>query len=257
MHREHAAALQAQLDAQRNSFTYRRTRDGGLIGRLRLSPYSAAVLDQWLARADRPHPGTDGFEDDRDPRTRRADTLVDTLAGSMARDAGAGAPPGVQIGVTLDYDPIRERVGDAVLDAGGTLTPTELRRLACDAAFLPIVLGGQGQPIDLGRATRTWSPAQRRAVIARDRGCAAPGCDRPPAACQIHHNIEWEHGGPTDIANAALLCLFHHQQVHRQGWTVTLANNGHPTFRPPRTIDPHQRPRQHHRYQLQLVRLRT
>ena len=128
-----------------------------------------------------------------------------------------------------------------MLDTGGALTPHQLRRLACDAGLIPCLLDGDSQPLDVGRARRTWTDAQRRAVTARDRGCTAPGCDRPPAACHLHHRDEWSQGGNTDIRNAALLCDHHHGQVHRQGWKVVLAPNGYPAFLPPETIDPEQR----------------
>ncbi|MGH8971224.1 MAG: DUF222 domain-containing protein, partial [Actinomycetes bacterium] len=166
-------------------------------------------------------------------------------------------PSNVAITVSIALAELHARLGQVgLLHTGGTLTPTQLRRLACDAALIPAVLGGPGQVLDLGRATRDWTLPQRRAVTLRDRGCAAPGCDRPPAACQIHHRDHWEDGGPTDLCNACLLCLFHHQQVHRQGWKVVLAANGYPAFIPPASIDPDRRPRQHHRYRLALLTTR-
>ena len=105
-----------------------------------------------------------------------------------------------------------------------------------------------------GRATRNFSIAQRRGLAIRDRGCVAPGCDYAPFACDGHHSvITWAEGGPTDLDNGALLCDFHHHQVHRQGWRVILADNGYPALIPPKSIDPDQRPRQHHRFRLQLL----
>ena len=89
----------------------------------------------------------------------------------------------------------------ACLDFGGTLSPESLRMLCCDAAVVPIVLGGNGQPLDVGRVTRTIPDGLRRAVAARDRGCAHPGCDRPPSWCEVHHIRAWEHGGPTRLDN--------------------------------------------------------
>jgi hypothetical protein len=115
------------------------------------------------------------------------------------------------------------------------------------------VLGSPSQVLDLGRATKEWNMAQRRALAIRDRGCVAPGCDREPFACQAHHRFRWADGGPTDINNGALLCDFHHHQVHRQHWQVILAANGHPALIPPTSIDREQRPIQHHRYRLQLL----
>jgi hypothetical protein len=144
-----------------------------------------------------------------------------------------------------------------MLDTGVALTAAELRLLACDAGIIPAVLGSPSQVLDLGRATRNFSIAQRRALAIRDRGCVAPGCDYPPSGCDGHHCvITWADGGPTDLDNGALLCDFHHHQVHRQGWRVVLAANGYPALIPPPSIDPQQRPRQHHRYRLQLLTTR-
>jgi hypothetical protein len=141
-----------------------------------------------------------------------------------------------------------------MLDTGVPLTPAELRLLACDAGIIPAVLDSPSQVLDLGRATRNWTIAQRRALAIRDRGCVAPGCDYAPGACDGHHSvITWAEGGPTDLDNGALLCDFHHHQVHRQGWQVILAANGYPALIPPTSIDPDQRPRQHHRFRLQLL----
>ncbi|HEX4699301.1 MAG TPA: hypothetical protein VH857_08090 [Actinomycetes bacterium] len=140
-----------------------------------------------------------------------------------------------------------------MLDTGVALTAAELRLLACDAGIIPAVLDSPSQVLDLGRATKEWNMAQRRALAIRDRGCVAPGCDREPFACQAHHRFRWADGGPTDINNGALLCDFHHHQVHRQHWQVILAANGHPALIPPTSIDREQRPIQHHRYRLQLL----
>ena len=62
--------------------------------------------------------------------------------------------------------------------------------------------------MDVGRATRTIPDGMRRAVTARDRGCAHPGCDRPPSWSEVHHIVEWEHGGPTAIDNLAAQTLY-------------------------------------------------
>jgi hypothetical protein len=156
--------------------------------------------------------------------------------------------------VTTTLEELRAGLtGAGPLDTGRTLSAATLRQLACDALVVPAVLGGQAQVLDLGRATKVWNRAQRRAIALRDRGYVAPGCDRPPHACQVHHCRHWIDGGPTDLANGALLCGFHHRMVHRQGWGITLAANGYPQLIPPTSIDPEQRPRQHHRYTLRLV----
>ena len=100
----------------------------------------------------------------------------------------------------------------------GELTPAAARRLACDAAIIPMVLGGDSQPLDVGRKRYRTTPAQRRALIVRDGGCVWPGCDRPPGWCEAHHLDEWlRNDGPTDLDNLALLCPRHHHDAHEGG----------------------------------------
>ena len=126
----------------------------------------------------------------------------------------------MHVNVTTTLDALRDAVtGAGVLDSGGTLSAAELRRLACDAGITPLVLGGPSEVLDYGRTRRSFPQAPRRALVVRDRGCIAPGCDRAPADCDGHHQTEWDSGGPTDLDNGALLCQYHHQQIHRQGWT--------------------------------------
>lgn len=115
--------------------------------------------------------------------------------------------------------------------------------LACDAAVIPIVLGGKGQPLDVGRATRTVPDGLRRAVIARDGGCAFPSCDRPPSWCEVHHIKEWELGGETALSNLVTMCKVHHRLLHHTPWEVRLGEEGLPEFIPPYWIDRNRTPR--------------
>jgi HNH endonuclease len=84
--------------------------------------------------------------------------------------------------------------------------------------LLPPPLGAAVELLDLGRATRVVSPGLRRALAVRDGGCAAVGCDRPPAWTDAHHVEHWLHGGPTSLDNLVLLCRVHHRAVHEGGW---------------------------------------
>ncbi len=120
------------------------------------------------------------------------------------------------------------------------MPPAQLRELACDAAVLPAVLGDQGQVLDLGRAQRTFTAAQRRALTIRDRGCTFPGCTVPATWCEAHHVIPWHQGGTTDLSNGALCCLFHHTLADNSTWDID-TSTGIPLWRPPATVDP-QRP---------------
>ncbi|HEV3503906.1 MAG TPA: DUF222 domain-containing protein, partial [Actinomycetes bacterium] len=79
-------------------------------------------------------------------------------------------------------------------------------------ALLPPTLGGApGQPLDVGRATRVVTPAQRTALAVRDGGCRFPGCSRPQVWCDAHHLWHWVDGSPIDLTNLVLLCRAHHR----------------------------------------------
>jgi hypothetical protein len=101
-------------------------------------------------------------------------------------------------------------------------------------------------PLDVGAATSTVPPNLRRAVIARDRHCAHPGCQQRPAACQVHHITPRSQGGRTALANLVLLCPFHHLiAIHQWGWTIKLNPDGTTTATSPdgrRTLHSHSPP---------------
>ena len=142
---------------------------------------------------------------------------------------------------------LENRARAAVLDFGGVTSAEALRMLCCDAAVVPIVLNGKGQPVDVGRATRTIPDGLRRAVAARDRGCAHPGCGRPASWCEVHHVTPWADGGQTTIDNLAMLCRIHHRQIHSTEWICRI-RDGLPEFIPPpwvgstRNDDPDENP---------------
>jgi hypothetical protein len=182
--------------------------------------------------------------DPRTPGQRRADALVDVCRLALAcgdlPDNGGDRP---QVVVTVDIDTLREQTGAAILDDGAVLSPAAARRWACDARILPAVLGGTGQVLDLGRERRLFTGPIRRALVLRDRGCAFPGCDRPPRWCEGHHIVSWLDHGPTTLANGVLLCRHHHRVIHHSPWQVRIAADSVPEFIPPEYIDPRQQPR--------------
>ena len=107
-------------------------------------------------------------------------------------------------------------------------------RLRAAVALLPPVLGGAPtQPLEVGRASRVVQAAQRTALAVRDGGCVFPGCARPLAWCEAHHLRHWLHGGPTDLANLALVCRAHHRAVHEGGWRLVRQRDGRLTASPP------------------------
>jgi len=85
------------------------------------------------------------------------------------------------------------------------------------------ILKADSVVVDVGRATRATSPAQCRALKARYRGCAGPGCDRPPSWTSTHHIEFWSRGGPSNLPNMLPLCYYHHRLVHEGGWQVVKA----------------------------------
>jgi len=84
--------------------------------------------------------------------------------------------------------------------------------------------------LSLGRKRRTVSPALRRALAARDRGCRFPGCDRTRFV-DAHHVQHWCRGGETNLENLVLLCRRHHRLVHERGYTLETAADGSAEFR--------------------------
>lgn len=109
----------------------------------------------------------------------------------------------------------------ATLEDGTALAPTELATLLCDSSLSRIVLTAHGEPLDASRAQRTFSATQAKAVLARDRTCRYPNCNRGSEVSEIHHAQEWERNGATVVDNAALLCWHHHQTVHANAVTIT------------------------------------
>ncbi|MET8234201.1 DUF222 domain-containing protein [Micromonospora sp. NPDC005298] len=243
------AAAKAALAAEAR----RATRDRHLTlseqtdGRLRLSGTLDTEAAALLRAAIDPLTAPSSPDDERSPGQRRHDALADICrlalrTGELPEHGGDPA----QLVITTGYDALTRQLGAGALDTGLHLTPEVVRRLACDAAVLPTVLGGAGQVLDVGRQRRLVTGPLRRALVLRDRGCAFPGCDRPPRWCDAHHIRHWADGGDTSLANAVLLCGHHHRHLHHSEWTVRLAGDGHPEFIPPAWLDPEQIPRRNH-----------
>jgi hypothetical protein len=115
-------------------------------------------------------------------------------------------------------------------DGDGTAAGDLAARLRAAITLLPPALGGAPtQPLEVGRATRVVSAAQRTALAVRDGGCRYPGCDRPPAWCEAHHLVHWLHRGATDLANLVLLCRAHHRAVHEGGQRLHPPHRRQPT----------------------------
>ncbi len=210
-----------------------------------LDDHGVEVVKKAIDALSAPRPESDGTKDTRTPANRRAHGLVQALRGYL--DAGTGPAQGGErphLTIILHWDAITGAITDAGYDTGGYLTPAQARRFLCDAQMIPLIMGSEGEVLDVGRKVRTFPPAIRRAIAARDRGCAWPGCDRPANWCDAHHVKFWSRDfGETSYFNGVLLCPFHHSEIHREEWVIVMDQKGMPEFIPPQWIDPQQRPR--------------
>ncbi len=207
--------------------------NGVIRVRGRLSAEGAAVVRSALSPLAKPVPKA---------TKRRADALVElarrVLNGGTLPVEGGVRP---QVGLTVDIAELRRHTGVVDLDWGGTVSIQTARRICCDAEVIPIVMRGGSQPLDVGRRQRLVTGPLRRALIAHDRGCVAPGCDRPPEWCDAHHLVHWAKGGATSLDNTALVCGYHHTLLHQGDWTAHVID-GVPHLIPPPWIDPRQHP---------------
>ncbi|TQC39131.1 HNH endonuclease [Rhodococcus sp. WS4] len=246
-------------DTERNEFHAAKTLNGRVAVKGDLDAVTGEMLLSALSGLSKPRPAQDGTKDERTPGQRRADGFTELLRryldSGVAGEEG-GERPHVSLHVNVkdlvDHTEcgVREPHGAQVTDEGlfavdgvawtewmGPLSIKAARLLSCDSIVTPIVLDANGVPLDLGMSTRTVTKRQRKALVARDRGCAFPGCGAPPSWCEGHHIIHFSAGGPSDMGNLVLLCGFHHRLLHRSDWEIEMGADRHPTFIPPKQVD--------------------
>ncbi|GAA1918934.1 HNH endonuclease signature motif containing protein [Nocardioides hwasunensis] len=132
--------------------------------------------------------------------------------------------------VTMTLQELLTENATALLDDGSRMTAGQARRLACEAGIIPVVLGSDSLPLDLGRTARLHSRAQRIALGLRDRGCTARGCETGASGCHAHHDDPWSRGGLTDLANGRLLCPRHHRLAHDSRYAMTVHSDNKVSF---------------------------
>jgi hypothetical protein len=176
----------------------------------------------------------DTAADELGPGQRRADALVllaeSALAGGLdPGTAGDRYQVVVHVDEALLADPAEQ--GVSALSSGQNVSAETCRRVACDAAKVVMRHAADGSVLDVGRRTRTISPALRRALTNRDGGCRFPGCNAK--RCDAHHLRHWADGGETSLDNTILVCRFHHRLVHEDGFQLKRLPDGDVEFRNP------------------------
>ncbi|MDQ0680746.1 hypothetical protein QFZ30_004128 [Arthrobacter pascens] len=196
---------------------------------------------------------TDETENDPEPgldHRTRPQQLLDGLVGACTAALATGTLPAAgglrpQVMVTIDYRDLLDRLEHAAAEGPryhsrttgatpghgsttahgntsgtgsfaftGPVTASTVRKIACDADIIPVLLGSEGRILDIGRTTRIFPPHIRKAISARDQGCAFPGCTIPAPWCEAHHITYWSHGGTTSTDNGTLLCT--HHLIHKE-----------------------------------------
>jgi hypothetical protein len=186
------------------------------------------AADRLWRRFRTDHEQTDELSMPRRP-TLLALGLAELCRAAQSADPDRTRAPVADVTLVVDG----EGPGSLCTAAGDRLVPDRYRHLTCDPALHALVVDSLGVPLDLGRTVRFASPAQRRALAARDGGCVFPGCDAPTTWCDAHHVLPYERGGATDMPNLASLCRHHHGVTHRTGWTMSATHDQRFTWTTP------------------------
>ena len=175
----------------------------------------------------RKNPDATWGEEDRIPYPRRLGhaftALLEHLDPTKLPAHGGDA---TTLMVTISLHALRTDLATGTVVGGDALSATEVRRLACNANIIPVVLGGNGEILDAGRSRRLFSPAQRKLLRLRDQRCRGEGCTIPAAWTEAHHWKPWAQGGKTNLDHAVLLCSYDHHRAHDPRLTTEKLPNG-------------------------------
>jgi hypothetical protein len=205
--------------------------DGTSDGRFRLPTLHAHLLKKALEALTSPRRIGDGRLDPESGKKLAHSTLLghgfmELLENHLSELPSTNGSPFTLV-VTIGFDALMSRLGVAALDTGHRISAGEARRLACKAGVIPMVLGGDSVPLDLGREQRLFDRYQKIAINHRYNGCAAHNCDRPPAWVEFHHEDPWHLGGRTDESKGISFCPPHHHMAdHPQTYDMTPLPDG-------------------------------
>ncbi len=199
-------------------------------GALLIKALNAAVEELPVEDSPQPEPAKSTInlpQAKPDIRQRRADALA-LIAESFMKHGVEEMNGGDrnQIVVHVSAETLRDKTsGCCELEHGPGVSAETCRRLACDSSVVPIIENENGDPLNVGRKTRTISAPLRRALNARDKGCRFPGCPNK-RFIDGHHVKHWANGGETKLSNLVSLCRFHHHAVHEGGIQILVLDDG-------------------------------
>jgi hypothetical protein len=208
----------AESQRRERELSYYYDEDGSLVIQARLPAEQGALVLKALERAmdrqyaDAEENSTDVTAETSDPvKVRRADALADIAETYFAdRDTAGSTADRYQVVVHVTAE-------TSYIDDGPHVTAEASRRIACDSSIVALREDAAGQPLSIGRRSRTIPPSMRRALQARDGGCRFPGCTNARFV-DGHHIEHWADGGETSLDNLVLLCRHHHHLVHEGGY---------------------------------------
>ena len=267
--RSQSRAIRCQLDPEgaerrfaeryeRRSFRIWTDADGVEHGRIEFEDDGAAWIRTIRDAALRPRRGGPRFVDSTevrqaadltaDARTNDQlsyDLLIDLLrAGALAEAPTVFGTRQAGVRIVTVSDVTGKTISARTEDYGYPIPAFAADKRICDAGAVQVSVDSSGNPLDVGREHRLFTPRQRIALAIRDGGCRWRGCDRPASYCEAHHIDEWARdGGRTDIDRGILLCRHHHMQLHHGGWRITRRSTADfdlhpPGDRPPMSLRP-------------------
>ena len=224
----------AQELHEQREVTYHYDSDGCLVIKARIPAEQGEVIVKALERAmdcaDVYPKGTLSAEtpEEREPvGARRAEALCEMAETYLNNPENAGTTADryqVVVHVSADDVPAGQ-TSVAHLENGPCVSAETSERIACDCCVTTIKEDAAGEPLSIGRRSRTIPPPMRRALQARDGGCRFPGCTRH-RFCDGHHIVHWQNGGETSLDNLVLLCRYHHRLVHEGGFDCRRSETG-------------------------------
>jgi hypothetical protein len=191
--------------------------------------------------AESDSPGSVLGDDERSIPQMQADALAMMARHLIGCDQAPGAA--ITLVVRADVETLKAGIGYGTFDnLDQPISASTIRKMAASAEIIPMVLGTDSLPLDVGRAARGFTKAQRIALLERDGGCACCGITAPYV--EAHHILWWlRDKGRTDLSNGVMLCPACHIRIHSDGWMIRVDERQQVWFTPPPHVDAEQKPR--------------